>query len=184
MARTFRSGGFHAQETLDCDLCRARHPRRRLAQPARLAEIKPPEQLADKYATLAGSEANAKVLVKGLRDGSDFAIGGTTFDPPTHKMGNGEVNIALSLAEAKLKQQGITNPTPAQLQAALIGDAQHPGVLTLRAEGKGWGYIAHTMGLKLGDVMRAEKAERHERHERMARNERPDKPEKPEHHGR
>ena len=145
------------------------------------------EPLADKYATLAGSEANAKVLVKGLRDGSDFAIGGTKFDPPTHKMGNGEVNIALSLAEAKLKQQGITHPTPAQLQAALIGDAQHPGVLTLRAEGKGWGYIAHTMGLKLGDVMRAEKAERHERHERMARNERPDKPErpeKPEHHGR
>ena len=54
------------------------------------------EQLADKYATLAGSEANAKVLVKGLRDGSDFAIGGTKFDPPTHKMGNGEVNIALT----------------------------------------------------------------------------------------
>jgi len=141
------------------------------------------DQLVEKYTTLAGSEANAKTLVKGLREGSDFTISGTTFKTPTDKMGNGNIDIALSLAQAKLKEQGITNPTSAQLQAALIGDAQHPGVLTLRAEGKGWGYIAHRMGLKVGDVMRAEKAERHERnerHERVARGEKPERPERPE----
>src|SRR5436190_5435688 len=99
------------------------------------------DQLVDKYTPLAGSEANAKTLVNGLRTGSDFTIGATKFDPPTHKMGNGNIDIALALAEAKLKEQGITKPTPEQLQSALIGDAKHPGVLTLRAEGKGWGYI-------------------------------------------
>jgi hypothetical protein len=145
------------------------------------------EALADKYAPLAGSEANASTLVNGLREGAEFKLGAATFTPPTGKMGNGNIDIALALAQAKLKEQGIANPTPEQLRTALIGDAQHPGVLTLRAEGKGWGYIAHRMGLKLGEVVHAEKAERQERHERTARNERPERPErpeKPERHGR
>ena len=132
------------------------------------------EALADKYAPLAGSEANASTLVNGLREGTEFKLGATTFTPPTGKMGNGNIDIALALAQAKLKEQGIANPTPEQLRTALIGDAQHPGVLTLRAEGKGWGYIAHRMGLKPGDVVRAEKAERQDRHERLARQDKPE----------
>jgi hypothetical protein len=142
------------------------------------------DALAEKYTPLAGSEANAGTLVNGLREGTQFKLGGTGFTPPTGKMGNGNIDIALTLAEARLKEQGITQPTPEQLRSALIGDAQHPGVLTLRAEGRGWGYIAHRMGLKLGDVVRAEKAERHERMARSERPERPERPEKPERHGR
>jgi hypothetical protein len=168
-----------------------------------IANAQSGDALVDKYTPLAGSEANAKTLVGGLREGKEFSLDGTTFKTPTHKLGNGEVNIALSLAEAKLRQQGITQPTSAQLNTALMGDATQPGILALRADGKGWGQIAQSMGIKVGDVMRAEQArrERHERpqvakHERPERGERPDRaerpekperperPEKPERHGR
>src|SRR5262249_10870175 len=75
---------------------------------------------------------------------------------------------ALALAQFQLTQAGITQPTPAQLQAALMGgdvsvttgtgDAAVTttttlkGVLTLRADGMGWGKIAQTVGTKLGPV--------------------------------
>jgi hypothetical protein len=119
--------------------------------------------LVEKYTPLAGSPDNAKALISGLRDGKDFK-----------KMGNGEIDIALSLSEARLKQQGITNPTPEQLKSALTP------ILQQRADGKGWGEIAHSMGFKLGDVMRSEKAARHERMARTERPERHERPEKPE----
>src|SRR5688500_15573026 len=112
-------------------------------------------QLVDKYTTLAGSKTNAATLVTGLRDGADFRIGSTSFDPPTGKIGYGNVDIALSLAQKSLAEQGITRPTPAQLQGALIGSAAKPGVLALRADGQGWGQIAQSMGFKLGEVQRS-----------------------------
>jgi hypothetical protein len=163
------------------------------------------DRLAHKYSDFAGSESNAAALVSGLRGGSDITLsstasggGGTvTIDPPTGKMGFGNVNIALALAQASLKEQGIANPTPAQLQAALNGGAmtgssgktvQLPGVLRLRAEGKGWGEVAHSLGFKLGEVVRAEKAarapdadaKREPKPDRVARAERPDRPARPE----
>ena len=137
------------------------------------------DQLVEKYTPLAGSQANAQTLVSGLSSGSTFTINGTTFNPPTHKLGNGEVNISLSLAQAELKQQGITQPTAQQLQTALIGTQQQPGILALRAEGKGWGQIAQSMGFKLGDVMRSDKAAE-KAHDRVARQEKADRGEKPE----
>ncbi|HEY3077160.1 MAG TPA: hypothetical protein VGJ74_18475 [Burkholderiales bacterium] len=150
-------------------------------------------QLVDKYKTLAGSDANAKSLVTGLRDGKEVTLtdGKTTtaFTPPTGKMGGGNVDIALALADESLKQKGITNPTPDQLKTALSG------ILQQRADGKGWGQIANAMGFKLGDVMRSEKADkvahdrqareaRGDRADRAARPERPERPEKPERAGR
>ena len=142
------------------------------------------DQLVEKYKTFAGSEDNSKALVDGLRSGEPLKLsdGKTTltYDPPTGKMGNGNVNIALSLAEADLKKQGISNPTPQQLKTEL------DKILQQRAEHKGWGQIAQSMGFKLGDVMRSEKAEQHARNERMDRGgkperaERAEKPEKPE----
>jgi hypothetical protein len=164
-------------------------------------------ELVNKYTTLAGSDANAKSLVDGLRDGKEVTLtsGGstTTFTPPTNKMGNGNVNVALALTDASLKEKGITSPSADQLKSALND------VLQQRASGKGWGEIANAMGLKLGDVMRAERAdkvardrrerddrtdrddrkergeraeraERAERPERAERVERPERPEKPE----
>ena len=137
------------------------------------------DRLIQKYTPLAGSEDNAKSLVTGLRDGTAVKLssGGTStsFTSPTGKMGFGNVNIALSLAEASLKQQGITNPTSAQLQGALMG------VLQQRADGKGWGQIANSMGFKLGEVVRPERPEKPVRPDKP---ERPDRPEKPERPGR
>ena len=178
----------------------------------------PTQRLVDKYTTLAGSDSNAKSLVSGLRDGSDIKLTSrsssgttttTTIDPPTGKMGVGNVNIALALAEASLKEQGVTRPTPEQLKAALNGGTltdssgktiQISGVLQMRADGKGWGEIAHALGFKLGDVVRSARADgagkperagskpdrvaRVERAERPERPERPMKPERPERSGR
>jgi hypothetical protein len=150
-----------------------------------MANAQSSSALTDKYTPLAGSPANAKTLVDGLRSGSDFTLSGTRFDTPTGKMGNGEVNIALSLTQAELTKQGITKPTTQQLQTTLNG------ILTQRADGKGWGQIANSLGFRLGDVMRSEKAGEHAhsqtRHERVARQDRTEKPErmeKPERPGR
>ena len=147
-------------------------------------------KLVDRYTPLAGSQENSKALVAGLRDGSEVKLSdGTTITPKTGKMGNGNVDNALALAEADLKKQGITNPTSAQLKTSL------DGVLQQRADGKGWGQIAQSMGIKLGDVKRSDKADssqdrtaargnKPERAEKAERPQRPDKPERAERSGR
>ena len=143
-------------------------------------------KLIDRYTPLAGSQENSKSLVAGLRDGTEVKLSdGTTITPKTGKMGNGNVDNALALAEADLKRQGITNPTSAQLKTSL------DGVLQQRADGKGWGQIAQSMGIKLGDVKRSDKAEpsqersnKPERAEKAERPQRPDKPERAERSGR
>src|SRR5712664_944291 len=136
----------------------------------------PANRLTQNYTTLAGSQDNAKSLVTGLRNGTSVTLmstsGGssssTSFTPPTGKMGYGNVNISLALAQAELSKLGITNPTPSQLQAALTGGSvttssgqsvQLSGILAMRAEGNGWGQIANSLGFKLGDVMRSAKAD-------------------------
>ena len=136
------------------------------------------EQLINRYAALAGSKENASALVTGLRDGKEVKLSrGTTtetFRPPTGKMGYGSVDNALSLAQASLAKQGVINPTLVQIETAVMD------VLNMRASGQGWGQIAHSMGIKLGDVKRADKAtERVARAERGARPEKPERPQKP-----
>jgi hypothetical protein len=97
----------------------------------------------------------------------------TTITPPTGKMGWGEVFISLALAKAELSNLGITNPTPEQLQAALDGGTitkadgttvAVKGVLEMRADGMGWGQIAHAEGTKLGPVVSSIKSE----HQKLA----------------
>jgi hypothetical protein len=134
------------------------------------------DKLVAQYTALAGSEKNAESLVAGLRDGSRVTLtsGRTTasFDPPTQKMGYGSIDNALSLAEASLKKEGITDPTPEQLKRSVTG------VLQMRADGKGWGQIANSMGFRLGDLKSAQ--HRPARPERVARAEKPERPVKPE----
>jgi hypothetical protein len=129
------------------------------------------DKLVERYTQLAGSEENAEALVTGLREGSDITLNAgatpTTIDPPTRKMGLGNVDNALALTEASLEQQGIGDPSPEQLKAALLG------VLEQRADGKGWGQIAHSLDIRLGEVKRSERAP-----ERVARAARPDKPQR------
>lgn len=131
-------------------------------------------KLIAQYSPWAGSRENATSLVQGLNTGSSVTLnaagGGTasTFTPASSKLGVGEVGIALSLAKASLAQQGITNPTPAQLSAALNGGVitsststtSVAGVLTQRQEGSGWGQIAQSLGVKLGSVVSASKTDK------------------------
>ena len=137
------------------------------------------DQLVKEYSDFAGSDANSKSLVDGMRDGKEVTLsdGKTTakFTPPTGKMGNGNIKIALALAEADLKKQGIANPTPEQLKTEMTK------LLQERADHKGWGVIAQERGFKVGDLMRSEKAERVARAEKPERAARPEKPERPEH---
>ena len=155
-------------------------------------------RLTTEFTPFAGSDANAQALVNGLRNGSAVTLtetvagtnGGpsttttTTFTPDTGKMGYGNVKIALSLAEASLAKAGITDPTAAEVAAALNGGklvmtdgstVDLKGVLAARAAGEGWGQIAKDMGFKLGDVMHSPKhagelAEHdHHDHDKVAR---------------
>lgn len=138
-------------------------------------------RLATHYSDFAGSDANALALVDGLRNGSPVTLkttstvknaDGTTstvvtptiFQPATHKMGYGNINIALALAQDELTKAGITDPTAAEIEAALNGGSitstsggtqTFQGVLALRANGEGWGKVAQTLGVKLGDVVSA-----------------------------
>lgn len=133
-------------------------------------------RLSTEFAGFAGSDANSQALVTGLRDGTAITLDdeaesadgttATTFMPATGKMGYGNVKIALSLAEATLAKDGITDPTGAEMAAVLNGGTlvladgssiDLKGVLAQRATGAGWGQIAKADGFKLGDVMHPSK---------------------------
>jgi hypothetical protein len=134
------------------------------------------DELVIRYTELAGSKTNAQSLITGLRTGSLVTLvpsitttttttnsaSTITFTPTTQKMGYGNINIALSLAKTTLAKQGIANPTPEQLTAALNGGkitltngtvVTITGILTQRSAGMGWGKIVQTAGVKLGSVV-------------------------------
>lgn len=94
----------------------------------------PAEQLADRYAGLAGSTEAAADLVHSLREGGETAAA----------MGYGEINITLAMAESLLDQGSA-----ADLDTALAS------VLDLRVDGMGWGEIAREMGFNLGELVSA-----------------------------
>lgn len=133
----------------------------------------PRQALISGFSEFAGSEENAASLVNGLRSGSLVTLApatsgsstgsdpGISFMPPTRPMGWGNVRHALTLAQRELAAQGITDPTPAELQAALTGGSittatgdtvALSGTLTLRSQGMGWGQIAKTTGVPLGNA--------------------------------
>ena len=143
-------------------------------------------KLASTYTTFAGSDTNADALVEGLRDGTSITLDTTTtttnpdgttsttttpttFQPATGKLGYGNVNIVLALAQNQLAALGITDPTTDEIEVALNGGTVTladgstqtlQGVLALRAQGEGWGQIANALGFKLGDVVSASKTDR------------------------
>ncbi len=124
------------------------------------------DRFASDFETFAGSSENAGALVRGLRSGSELTLArngdSTSFTPATGHLGYGGVYISLSLAKALLERDGITEPTPAQIAAALnggdvtLGDGTvvtYAGILAQRADGAGWGQIAKAEGFKLGPVI-------------------------------
>lgn len=128
-------------------------------------------KIGSDFSAFAGSTSNADALVGGLRTGTAITLTSTdvqgvttstTFTPPTGKMGYGNVYTSLALAKQQLAGLGITDPTAQQIQAALVGgtvtgangqSTTLTGVLTLRAQGMGWGQIAQSLGYKLGPVI-------------------------------
>ncbi|MHB1143375.1 MAG: hypothetical protein ACYCZS_00565 [Thiobacillus sp.] len=138
-------------------------------------------KLSAEFAEFLGSQEQASAVVSGLRQGTPFSLDAasdtasatgttgttgttsttstatTTIDPPTGTMGYGNVRITLRLAQAQLNQMGITQPTTEELSAALLGgdiNGTHvDGILTLRADGMGWGQIAREYGMTVGQLM-------------------------------
>ncbi len=120
------------------------------------------KRTAPRFESFAGSSDNYSSLAGGLRSGTPIVLTGSgekvAFNAPTKPMGYGNVTRALDLAQRQLAAQGITNPTPTQLQAALTGGTivgprstvTYAGVLQQRASGMGWGQIAHSNNLHPG----------------------------------
>ena len=131
-------------------------------------------RVAAPFADIAGSADNALALATALRTGTpanltftSTAADGTTvtttatITPTTKPMGWGNVKHSLALARAALTQANITEPAPADLQAALLGGdvtaadgtkTSLAGVLQQRAAGMGWGSIAKSYGTTMGAV--------------------------------
>jgi hypothetical protein len=64
-------------------------------------------------------------------------------------------NFVGMLASASLAQQGVTNPTPADVGVA------EAAVESMRASGMGWGAIANSLGVNLGSLVSAENRSPH-----------------------
>ena len=124
--------------------------------------------ISDFSAFLGGDEPAASVIT-GLRQGTAFSleppptstettlVEPVLIEPPTGSMGYGNVRITLKLAEGQLSSFGITNPTTEQLSAILLGGeidtVPVDGILAMRAEGMGWGEIAHAYDTTVGKLM-------------------------------
>jgi hypothetical protein len=91
--------------------------------------------IAHRFAGIAGNEENAVALALSLRNGDRVTLvqdaGGarvpvtTVFELPTRAMGWDDVRICLALVEDSLARQGVRNPTPEQLEEALVRVLQH-----------------------------------------------------------
>lgn len=127
---------------------------------------------------LACSQDTIQNLVDALHSGKSVTITSdvngqkksATFNASGAHMGYGEAYIALALAAQELRNAGITScATPEQWQAVLLGGpittsvatsttasggaTQFPGIVTLHTQGQGWGQIAQTTNVQLGQVI-------------------------------
>ncbi len=140
------------------------------------------EKISSDFDSFLGPDANS--VVTGLRNGTPIELTSTTttvgstpgaapvtttettiINPPTGKMGYGNVYTSLALAKQQLSVAGITEPTPQELQAALTGGTitsgtgpeatttTMEGILTMRSQKMGWGQISKKLGYKLGPVI-------------------------------
>lgn len=146
--------------------------------------------LSNEFADFLGD--NSDTVVDGLRQqGTSFRMetaeaavepavegegAGTTADPTvagaettdtaatesSSGMGYGNVRITLKLAQAKLGEYGITEPTAEELNAVLGGGTltapdgtvvEVEGILAMREAGMGWGQIAHEYDMSVGQLM-------------------------------
>jgi hypothetical protein len=140
------------------------------AAPAMAAKKKAPteqahdynERLVTEFMPLVGSREETQALVSSLRDGrpagaTDAAIPAAATAPLSY----GETRFALKLAQGRLAQDGVTQPSTAQLEAALYGgtldSATGPkvlaGVLPQHDRGVSWGSLAQDVGMTVEDLI-------------------------------
>ncbi len=117
------------------------------AAPAATSDGTTVGRLSAAYAPSVGSTDDARALVEGMRAGKDVTVAGTTVGGTGKTMGFGNIDIAMSLA----KSQVGPNATSAEFLGALNG------VMGQRASGLGWGEIAKSMGVTVGQVMGSSK---------------------------
>ena len=120
------------------------------------------ERLVTEFTPLVGSREETRALVSSLRNGKPAsgsdATGAALATPP---LSYGETRFALKLAQGRLAQDGVTQPSTAQLQAALYGgtldSAAGPkvlaGVLPQHARGVSWGSLAQDVGMSVEDLI-------------------------------
>ena len=136
------------------------------------------ERATTQFTDLACTAENAKQLFDALHGGTSVTLtseGKTATFTPTTKLGYGEAYIAMALAAEALHNAGVTGcATPDQWKSVLMGgplaaagttttttsrgasatsSSSFPGILALRSQGQGWGQIAQTTNVKLGQVM-------------------------------
>lgn len=106
------------------------------------------DRLTESYSATVGSKADARALIDGMRAGRDVKIGSVTVSGTGKTMGYGSINNALALAQA---QAGPTATTKDFLSAL-------DRVTDMRARGMGWGQIAKSLGLNLGQAVSASRS--------------------------
>ena len=136
------------------------------AAPALAAKKKTPTathdydaRLVTEFTPLVGSREETEALVSSLRDGRP--AGGGDAAPATPPLSYGETRFALKLAQGRLAQDGVTQPSTAQLQAALYGGTLDSvagpkvlaGVLPQHARGVSWGSLAQDVGMSVEDLI-------------------------------
>ena len=119
-------------------------------------------RLVTEFTPLVGSREETEALVSNLRNGrpaaSTDAPDAASATPP---LSYGETRFALKLAQGRLAQDGVTQPSTAQLQAALYGgtldSAAGPkvlaGVLPQHVRGVSWGNLAQDVGMSVEDLI-------------------------------
>jgi hypothetical protein len=140
------------------------------AAPALAAKKKAPveeaheynERLVTEFIPLVGNREETAALVTSLRNGrlagnSDAAIPAAASAPLSY----GETRYALKLAQGRLAQDGVTQPSRDQLQAALYGGTLDlpagskvlAGVLPQHERGVSWGNLAQDVGMTVEDLI-------------------------------
>lgn len=130
------------------------------------------QRISTRFADVACSEENARLLVEALHSGSSVTLRGddgqTATFTPNVQLGYGEAYIAMALAAEALQDAGISGcATPAQWQAVLMGGQlsggttrttsvqteRFPGILVLHSQGGGWTKVAQTTNVELHQVV-------------------------------
>ncbi|MFV8782547.1 hypothetical protein ACNKU7_09010 [Microbulbifer sp. SA54] len=160
-----------------------------------VASSVPGDRIAGMFSDFFGGEQEAQDVVAGLRDGSihfvevvaegeDGADEGvvvevevSTGDAPEVEegaeggagMGYGNVVIAMALAE---QLAGISQAEAAEGEMGLDAHASLNEILRMRqVDGMGWGQIAKSLGVNLGEVMSGIRSNRPDMSEKTARHE-------------